>query len=79
MSKSEVNSAVAKHLNEDKDKFNSNFKSFEKMDVFLEVLNGLINIRCKTTCRESGGCSMCGTTKECSSIKCLKEKQLNGC
>lgn len=79
MSKNEVNSAVAYHLNEDKDKFNRNFKPFENMDIFLEVLNGLANIQCKTTCRESGGCSMCGTTKECSAIKCLKDKKLNGC
>jgi hypothetical protein len=49
------------------------------MPEFIEVLDSLIHIECKKTCREAGGCSMCGTTKECSAIKCVKEKKLNGC
>ena len=79
MSKPEVNSSVADHLNEDNEKFKQYFQVFSKMSDFIEVLDGLINIQCKTTCQESGGCSMCGTTKECLTIKCVKEKRLDGC
>jgi hypothetical protein len=79
MSKAEVNSSVARHLNESPERFYENFKMFNKLPDFLEVLDGIIGIQCKTTCQESGGCSMCGATKECATIKCVKEKQLNGC
>lgn len=79
MSNQEVNASVADHLSEDKESFNSYFKMFKKLPEFLEVLDGLIEIQCRTTCREANGCSMCGTTKECAVIKCVKEKQLEGC
>lgn len=79
MSKTEVNSSVARHLNEDPKIFDDYFKMFGKFPDFLEVLDGLINIQCKTTCQEAGGCSMCGSTKKCDTIKCITEKKLNGC
>lgn len=79
MSRNEVNTSIAQHLNTDQEKFSSYFQMFQKMPDFLEVLDGLINIECKYTCQESGGCSMCGTTKECITIKCVKEKKLDGC
>jgi hypothetical protein len=66
-------------LNEDSNKFAEHFKSCNKMNDFLEVLDAIVNIQCKQTCQETGGCSMCGTTKQCQTIKCVKEKQLNGC
>ncbi|MDC7222283.1 MAG: DUF3795 domain-containing protein [Spirochaetales bacterium] len=79
MSQKESSSSVAKHLNTDSDEFHSYFKSFSKMPIFLEVLDALCNIKCEKTCQEGGGCSMCGTTKECSILPCLQEKGLKGC
>lgn len=79
MSKKEVNAKIARHLNTDPESFNNYFKMSAKFPDFLEILKGLTEIQCKITCRESGGCSMCGETKECSAIKCVKEKDLEGC
>ncbi len=75
----ESQKVIANYIVENTEKFADNFKMFSKLPDFLEVLDGLINIQCKTTCQESGGCSMCGSTKECATIKCIKEKKLNGC
>jgi hypothetical protein len=79
LSKEEVNAAIADHLGADRQEFYRDFKPFAQFREFMEVLDGLINIQCRKTCRESGGCSMGGTTKECASIKCVKEKKLDGC
>jgi hypothetical protein len=79
LSKEELNTTLATHLGVDKQEFYSNFKPFARFPEFMEVLDSLINIQCKQTCPESGGCSMCGTTKACVVIKCVKEKRLNGC
>ena len=79
LSKEEVANAMAEHLCTDNKELHSNFKSFSKLQVFMEVLDSLIKIQCKEPCRETGGCSMCGTTKKCVTIKCIEEKELNGC
>jgi len=79
LSKEEVSSAMADHLCTDKNELSAHFKAFSKLPAFLEVLDGLINIQCEQTCRETGGCSMCGTTKRCVTVKCVEEKGLNGC
>lgn len=79
MSQEEVNSSVARHLNTDHKEFNGNFSVFAQFPQFMEVLQGLINVQCQKTCHEAGGCSMCGETKECAAIICVKEKELRGC
>lgn len=79
LSKEEVSTAMADHLGADTNDLYNNFKVFSKLQEFMEVLDGLINIQCEKTCQESGGCSMCGTTKKCHTIRCVEEKGLNGC
>lgn len=79
LSKEEVNAAVADHLDTNRTAFYANFRSFQKLPEFLEVLNSLIDLQCTKTCPETGGCSMCGTTKSCVTIQCVQEKKLNGC
>lgn len=49
------------------------------MPEFLDVLDGLIKLQCKTTCQEVGGCSIGGTTHECDALKCIKSKGFDGC
>lgn len=79
LNKNAVNKAIANHLGEDENNFNKYFEPFNKMPDFFNVLDGIINIQCKKTCQGSGGCSMCGTTKECITIKCVKQKGYSGC
>jgi len=79
LGKEEVSAVMADHLCTDKNELNAHFKAFGKLQDFMEVLDSLINIRCEKTCRESSGCSMCGTTKKCVTIRCVEEKGLNGC
>jgi hypothetical protein len=79
LSKKEVNSTIADHLGVEPAEFYRNFAAFNKMQDFMEVLDSLIKVQCPTTCQESGGCSMCGTTKPCITIQCVREKNLNGC
>ena len=49
------------------------------MPDFLNVLDGIINLQCKATCRESGGCSLGGVTHECEALKCISAKNYEGC
>jgi hypothetical protein len=79
LSKNEANKAIANHLGEDENKFGKYFEAFKKLPDFFSVLESIINIQCKKTCVESGGCSMCGNTKECETVKCVKQKGYNGC
>lgn len=79
LSEKESYNAMARHLGEEEREFKENFDRFKKMPEFLSVLEGIINIQCKQTCQEAGGCSMCGKTKECEAIKCVKEKNYKGC
>jgi hypothetical protein len=79
LSKNEVNEAMADHLGEDENKFREHFESFKKLPDFFTVLESIIGIQCKKTCKESGGCSIGGITKECEAVKCVKQKGYNGC
>jgi hypothetical protein len=79
LSKEEFNAVMTNHLGVDKNDLYKYFQMFSKFQDFIEVLDGLIKIQCKNTCQETGGCSMCGTTKKCVTIKCVKDKGLNGC
>jgi len=70
---------IARHLSQDGDVFAEHFKSFEKLPAFMEVLDGIINLQCKTTCSEADGCSIAGDTHQCATLLCCKEKGFVGC
>ena len=55
------------------------FDRFKDMSMFMDVLDGIIKLQCKTTCKEAGGCSIAGITNECDALKCVKSKGYNGC
>ena len=71
--------AIGKHLCEDGSEIGRYFESFKKLPDFLKVLDGIIEIQCKKTCQESGGCSMGGVIRECVAIKCIKARGYDGC
>ncbi len=79
LSRKEPVKAMADHLGDDENRIEGYFEVFRKMPDFLGVLDGIINLRCEKTCRESGGCSLGGITKECDAVKCVKSKGLDGC
>jgi hypothetical protein len=79
LSKNEVQRSMAAHLGADENKFGEYFEPFKNLPDFFNVLDGIINIQCKKTCQESGGCSMGGDTKYCEAVKCVKQKGYNGC
>lgn len=70
---------IAKHLRAEGTEISKYFESFKKLSDFLYVLDGLIQLQCKKTCRESGGCSMGGDTHECEAVKCVNAKGYDGC
>lgn len=70
---------IADHLTAERSAFGKTFEPFNKLPEFLEVLEALIQLRCNTTCRETGGCSMGGATHQCEAVKCVQAKGLDGC
>jgi hypothetical protein len=70
---------IAKFLGQEGTEFAQYFDSFDKMPDFLNVLDGIIKLQCKTTCQESGGCSLGGVTHGCEALKCIKSKKYEGC
>ena len=70
---------IAKHLGQDGSEIGQYFESFKEMPDFLNVLDGIIKLQCKTTCQESGGCSLGGITHECEALKCIRSKRYDGC
>ena len=79
ITENEAWSVIAKHLNEEGTEIQKYFEAFKKMPEFLNVLDGLIQLQCKKTCQEAGGCSMGGTTHVCEALECIKTKGYNGC
>jgi hypothetical protein len=79
LSKHEVHKIMAKHLGEEDTKFGQIFETFNKLPDFFNILESIIKIQCKKTCRESGGCSIGGITHECEAVKCIKLKGYKGC
>jgi len=70
---------IARHMGQEGSKIKPYFEPFEKMPDFLNVLDGIINLQCKRTCQESGGCSLGGVTRECEALRCLRAKGYGGC
>jgi hypothetical protein len=77
--KSEVSGQIAAHLKQDKTEYQAMFCVFEHMPDFVKVLDGIIAIQCKQTCREKNGCSIGGVTHGCEAIECVTNKGLEGC
>ncbi len=77
--KNESWNAMAEHIGADRKNLSRYFKSFKKLPDFLTVLDGIINLQCKETCQEAGGCSIGGVTHACAALKCVKSKGYNGC
>jgi hypothetical protein len=70
---------IAKHLSKDGAEIAKYFEAFKKLPNFLYVLDGLIQLQCKKTCREAGGCSMGEVTHRCEAVKCVKSRGYDGC
>lgn len=59
--------------------FSSSFETFKHLPEFMTVLDGLINLQCKSTCKEVGGCSIGGNKHECKALQCIRAKGYEGC
>jgi hypothetical protein len=70
---------IAAHLGQSSSSIEQHFEPLAELPAFLHVLDGIIDLQCKTTCRESGGCSIGGVTRTCEACKCVEEKDLEGC
>ncbi|WP_027184415.1 DUF3795 domain-containing protein [Desulfovibrio inopinatus] len=71
--------AIADHLHAERDEMGNHLEKFRTFSDFMHVLDGLVQLRCTSTCRESGGCSMGGTSHTCDAAKCVQSKGYEGC
>ena len=75
--------AMGEHLDLDKNaiqtKLSGKYGIFKEMPIFMSVLEGIVKIHCKTTCREARGCSSGGDIIKCTALKCLELKKYDGC
>jgi hypothetical protein len=79
LSKRETSGAIASHLRRNGAQLEDMFRVFEHIPDFVKVLEGIIAIECKHTCREENGCSIGGTPHQCAALECVKSKGLEGC
>jgi len=79
LSNSETSGQIASHLRQDGAQFEAMFRVFEHMPDFVKVLDGIIAIECKHTCRDENGCSVGGTPHQCAALECANSKGLEGC
>jgi hypothetical protein len=83
LSKTKAGEAIGEHLllseEQARDKMGKYFESFKQTPEFMNSLESIIHLQCKTTCKEAGGCSMGGKTHECDALKCIKMKGFDGC
>jgi hypothetical protein len=75
--------AIGEHLDLDRStlhtKLVEKYGVFKEMPTFMNVLEGIIKMQCKITCREARGCSSGGDTIKCKALKCLESKNYEGC
>ena len=79
LSKRENSAEIATQLGLDGSQLEGIFRAFERMPDFVKVLDGFIAIECEHTCREKNGCSIGGTPHQCTALKCVNSKGLEGC
>ncbi len=70
---------IAKHFGVKSIIFKKYFKSFKDLPIFLKILESIIDLQCKSTCREAGGCSLCGETHKCEALNCINKNGYDGC
>ena len=70
---------IAEHLNGEQSDFRRYFEAFNNFQEFMTILEGLIELQCKSPCRETGGCSMGGKLHKCEAVKCVQSKGYEGC
>jgi len=75
----ESSTIIANHLNADRETIKKCFDPFKKFTDFIAVLDGLIDLQCKSTCKEAGGCGVGGRNHACNAVKCVKAKGYKGC
>lgn len=82
-SKKQSIQAMGAHLGLDEERstgeFAAQFEIFESMPEFMRILDAVIQLRCRQTCREAGGCSEGGKTRVCIALQCVQSKGLDGC
>lgn len=75
--------AIAEHmaLSEDQkwEQVGQYLDVFKDMPLFMSVLDGIIQLQCTSTCQETGGCSLGGSSHECNTSRCVKSKGYEGC
>lgn len=71
--------SIANHLNGEQSDFKKYFEVFRNFQDFMNILEGLTKLQCKSTCRETGGCSMGGKLHKCEAVKCIQSKGYEGC
>lgn len=79
ISKDKKAKMIANHLNGDPADFKNRFAAFKKFEQFMDTLEGLVALQCKSTCRESGGCLIGGELHKCDAVKCVASKGYEGC
>lgn len=83
LSKTKAVELMGEHLrlseDQTRDKMGKYFKTFKQIPEFLNILESIINLQCKTTCKEADGCSVGGKTHQCDALKCIKLKGYEGC
>jgi hypothetical protein len=71
--------SISTHLNGKQSDFKEYFEVFSNFQDFMNILEGLTDLQCKSTCRETGGCSMGGKLHKCEAVKCVQSKGYEGC
>lgn len=61
------------------DRIGRHLAVFKHMPEFMAVLDGLIELQCKSTCQEAGGCSLGGDLHRCRALQCLEDRGYEGC
>lgn len=83
LSNNAASKAMRKHLelNETEmwNKVGKHFETFKNMPEFMKILESIVDLQCKCTCKEASGCSIAGETHKCSALKCIEEKGYDGC
>ena len=83
LSNQQAGKAIGEHLmltsEQARDKMGRYFETFKGMPEFMNILDSIVQIQCKTTCREKGGCSVGGNTQTCEALHCIRAKGYEGC
>ena len=79
ISESQSWKVIADHLNGEQSDFEKYFSAFTNFKQFINTLEALTQLQCKSTCRETGGCSVGGKVHKCEAAKCVESNGYDGC